>query len=236
MKKHKGGSHPIAAGTLDSSPSHLLHRVLQIALDIYNGETGEGALTQRQYALLKALDGDGEGKSQTDLVSVTGIDRSTLADMVSRMTAKGLIMREKSVTDARANLIRLSQTGRLALDEIEPRVRAADSKILALLSGPKRDSFVKLLRKIAQSRRPEAEEVEPGPAKKAKALKASDKKSKKKKDTKVLKAEKPNKAAKSAKPAPKAAAPEIKLEAPLDAVPETAGLVRLHTLVPTKDA
>ena len=35
---------------------------------------------------------------------------------------------------------------------MQPRVLAADEKILSLLSAPKRESFVKLLRKLAQAR------------------------------------------------------------------------------------
>ena len=151
MKKSKSGEKTMSKNGLDESPSHLLHRVLQIALDIYNAEAGEGALSQRQYAVLKALEGS-EGLSQTDLVKVTGIDRSTLADLVSRMLAKELVVRERSATDARANLVQIAEGGKTALTDMEPRVLAADEKILALLSPPKRDSFVKLLRKLTHSR------------------------------------------------------------------------------------
>jgi len=140
---------------LEDSPSHLLHRVLQIALDIYNAEAGENALTQRQYALLQALDGAPDGLTQTELVHATGIDRSTLADLVARMLSKKLLARERSTTDARANVVRLAAAGKTALDDMQPRVLAADEKILSLLSAPKRDSFVKLLRKIAQAREDE---------------------------------------------------------------------------------
>jgi len=161
MKKAKHGEKSMSKNGLDDSPSHLLHRVLQIALDIYNAEAGEGALSQRQYAVLKALAGAEGGLSQTDLVKVTGIDRSTLADLVSRMLAKELVARERSATDARANLVQIAEAGKTALVEMEPRVVAADEKILALLSPPKRDSFVKLLRKIAHAR----EDGEPKPRK-----------------------------------------------------------------------
>ncbi|MGZ3304915.1 MAG: MarR family winged helix-turn-helix transcriptional regulator [Asticcacaulis sp.] len=156
MKKSKlaGDAETIKSGrtVLDDSPAHLLHRVLQIALDIYTIEMGEGALTQRQYALLQALDGAPEGMTQTDLVRATGIDRSTLADLVARMLAKKLLARERSASDARANMVRLDVAGKTALAEMQPRVLAADEKILSLLSPPKRSSFVKLLRKIAQAR------------------------------------------------------------------------------------
>ena len=154
MKKSKHADAPSSRALFEDSPSHLLHRVLQIALDIYNAEAGEGALTQRQYAVLKALDGT-DGLSQTDLVRLTGIDRSTLADLVSRMLTKGLLKRERSSTDARANLVQIDDGGAAALADMEPRVLAADGKIQALLSPPKRDSFVKLLRKITSAREAE---------------------------------------------------------------------------------
>src|SRR5690606_12867072 len=99
--------------SLEGSPSHLLHRVLQIALEIYSSEMGDNALTQRQYVVLSALDSS-EGLSQADLVRLTGIDRSTLADMVARMLSKGLLMRERSATDGRANLVRVSEQGQAA--------------------------------------------------------------------------------------------------------------------------
>ena len=181
MKKSKSAEKAISKNGLDESPSHLLHRVLQIALDIYNAEAGEGALSQRQYAVLKALEGS-DGLSQTDLVRVTGIDRSTLADLVSRMLAKELVVRERSTTDARANLVQIAEAGKAALTDMAPRVLAADEKILSLLSPPKRDSFVKLLRKLTHAR--ETGAIEPKPVKektkieKAEKLPKADKKKK----------------------------------------------------------
>jgi DNA-binding MarR family transcriptional regulator len=160
MKKSKQGDKSMSKNGLDESPSHLLHRVLQIALDIYNAEAGEGALSQRQYAVLKALEGS-EGLSQTDLVKITGIDRSTLADLVSRMLARELVARERSATDARANLVRIAEAGQAALIEMAPRVLAADEKILSLLSPPKRESFVKLLRKLTHAREEASREPKP---------------------------------------------------------------------------
>ncbi|HYE41896.1 MAG TPA: MarR family transcriptional regulator [Caulobacteraceae bacterium] len=135
-------------GPLDGSPSHLMHRVLQYALDIYAEETGPGALTQRQFAVLAAVAED-EGLSQTDLVRATGIDRSTLADLVARMIGKGLLERERSSLDGRANTVRLAERGREALEAARPRVEAADKRILSLAPRGKRESFLKLLAAFA---------------------------------------------------------------------------------------
>ena len=132
---------------LDKSPSHLLHRALQLALDIYADEQGEGGVTQRQYAVLAAVEAF-EGLTQTDLVKITGIDRSTLADMAARMIAKGLLERQRSLSDARANAVSLTEAGRLALAEARPKMEAADARLLRRLSGAKREALTTALRDL----------------------------------------------------------------------------------------
>ena len=152
-----------SASELAGSPSHLLHRALQRAVGIYGEELGDDALTQRQYALLAAVAAT-EQPSQTDLVSLTGIDRSTLAELVARLIDKGLLARERSESDGRAKTVSLTDAGRGALDLARPRVKAADKRILALLSKPKREPFLKLIARIADA---------PEPGKKAKGKKKS---------------------------------------------------------------
>jgi DNA-binding MarR family transcriptional regulator len=175
---------------LDRSPSHLLHRALQLALDIYAEETGTGALTQRQFAVLSAVMAK-EGCTQSELVRATGIDRSTLAELVARLIGKDLLARERSTLDARANTVRLTDAGRGAVQEAAPKVVQADNRILALMPGSKRDAFLKTLRDMARAAgKGEAGETEHGnKPKKAKAEKPAkadkpDKKKKKKKDKK----------------------------------------------------
>ena len=134
---------------LDQSPSHMLHRALQLALDIYTEETGAGAVTQRQFAVLAAA-ATGDGLTQSSLVKMTGIDRSTLADMVSRMTEKSLLSRQRSATDARANTVALTAEGRAVLETVRPKVMAADLRILDKISPAKRDGFLKLLHALVE--------------------------------------------------------------------------------------
>lgn len=135
---------------LERSPSHLLHQALQFALDVYAEEGGEGAPTQRQFAVLAAVEAL-PAPTQTDLVRATGVDRSTLADMVARMTAKGWLARERSNLDGRANLVRLTGEGRLALEAARPRAEAADARILHALGSGKRDPFVSALRALGRA-------------------------------------------------------------------------------------
>jgi DNA-binding MarR family transcriptional regulator len=199
MVKTKGKKARIE-GPLDTSASHLLHRVLQLASDIYAEETGPDAPTQRQFAVLTAVSAN-EGLTQTDLVKATGIDRSTLADLVARMITKGLLERERSTADARAKAVRLTDAGRAALTGSQSKVASADKRILGHLPGGKRDSFVKILRTFAHAGEERLHKAAKKLAKaEKKALKAL-KEPKEPKAVKEPKAAKPEKAPKVAKAA-----------------------------------
>ena len=183
----KSGKQARRVGTLAESPSHLMHRALQLALDIYAEEAGEGGPTQRQFAVMEAVSVK-EGLTQTDLVRATGIDRSTLADLVARMTTKGWLSRERSALDARAKAVRLSEEGQALLDAARPRVEAADKRIMGLLPKAKRDGFLDMLADLAAAAdaAPDAEKAEAKALKKAakearKAEKAMEKAAKPKK-------------------------------------------------------
>lgn len=144
----KSGKQARRSGTLAESPSHLMHRALQLALDVYADETGSDGPTQRQFAVMEAVSMK-DGLTQTDLVRATGIDRSTLADLVARMTTKGLLTRERSTIDARAKAVSLSEEGRGMLEAARPQVEAADKRIMALLPKAKREVFLDLLSELA---------------------------------------------------------------------------------------
>ena len=141
-----------SVSALERSPSHLLHQALQYALDVYAAETGGAAaqLTQRQFAVLAAVEAH-PSPTQTDLVRATGVDRSTLADMITRLLARDLLARERSTVDARANVVRLTDAGRAALDAMRPLAAEADVRILKALGGGKRDGFVSALRALARA-------------------------------------------------------------------------------------
>jgi MarR family transcriptional regulator, temperature-dependent positive regulator of motility len=142
----------LTVAALERSPSHLLHQALQFALDVYATE-GEGVgapLTQRQFAVLAAVEAH-PSPTQTDLVRATGVDRSTLADMIARLLTRGLLQRERSAMDARANVVRLTEEGTAALEAMRPRAAAADQRILQVLGGGKRDGFVTALRALARA-------------------------------------------------------------------------------------
>jgi DNA-binding MarR family transcriptional regulator len=174
-----------SADALGGSVTHLLHRALQLALDYHSEAAGPGAITQRQYTVLAAAAAQ-DGLTQNDLVRATGIDRSTLADLVARMLVKGLLVRERSATDARANSVRLSEAGRTALAAGATPASAADSRLLASLSAKKRDGFLKALATLT-AETPAPPKDKAGGKKKAKSVKTKAPKTSKTAKVKVAK-------------------------------------------------
>jgi MarR family transcriptional regulator, temperature-dependent positive regulator of motility len=137
-------------GRLDGSVLHLLHRAGQHAEGIFIEESPEDALTPRQYAILLAVDTTPD-ISQTALVGETGIDRSTLADVVARLVTKGLLLRKRTRADARTNALKLSPKGRDALEAVHPSALRADERILAALNPQQRAVLIEALQQIVQS-------------------------------------------------------------------------------------
>jgi len=137
--------------TLDKLVVHLLHRVSQRADDVFSKEVGDSCMTPRQFAVLLAAT-QSDGSSQTDLVNSTGIDRSTVAEMVRRMTKRGLMQRRRSRRDARAYVVRVTEAGQSALKAAEPQAERAGAAFLAGLSGNQRQFRVEALWAIAESR------------------------------------------------------------------------------------
>ncbi len=133
---------------LEKSPYHLLKRAAQYAANIYTADVGKSGLTQRQYTVLTAVDGN-DGVSQTDLVKSTGIDRSTLADLISRLAAQGYLQRKRCKTDARINNVRLTAAGRKVLQTVQPGAANVDKQLLSVIPVAKRKDFIEMLGLLA---------------------------------------------------------------------------------------
>lgn len=151
------------------STSHLLHRAQQLAADRFAVLVGENHLTLRQFAVLAAISKQ-PGLSQADLVRLTGIDRSTLADMMRRLEKRELVERSAHDSDGRANAVRLSRAGAEVLTQARQHARAADAAILDALPRSKRKGFLNALEKLSRMSGTAAEKAEREEKKEARKL------------------------------------------------------------------
>src|ERR1700682_3369607 len=120
---------------LRRSPIHLLHRAGQCAGEVFHAEIRDGDLT------LLVTVAENEGLSQTGIVERTGIDRSTLADIVRRLSKKGLLQRRRTKDDARTYAVKLTGEGEKLLRRVDPLAKKVDQRILQTMGGG-RDEFL----------------------------------------------------------------------------------------------
>ena len=140
---------------LHETPGHLLRRAQQRAVDLFVQAVGEQGLRPPQFALLLAACQNPQA-NQSELVRLTGIDRSTAADMITRLAGRGLIRRVRTEADGRANRLSVTAAGVAALEAAADRVARAQDDIVAPIPAGQRAQFLKNLSRIADLPEPPA--------------------------------------------------------------------------------
>ena len=133
---------------LHETPGHLLRRAQQRAVDLFVQAVGEQGLRPPQFALLLAAYQNPQA-NQSELVRLTGIDRSTAADMITRLAGRGLIRRVRTEADGRANRLSVTAMGVAAVEAAADRVERAQENIVAPIPAGQRAQFLKNLSRIA---------------------------------------------------------------------------------------
>ena len=88
-------------------------------------------LTQPQFAILAVcgwLTRDGEPITQNGIAHFTGMDRMHISQIVARLEKDGLLEKRIDPQDQRANLLSLSEQGRVQLRIAMPVVEAFDQE------------------------------------------------------------------------------------------------------------
>lgn len=134
--------------SLQESLVHLLHRCGQLAEEHVARAIAESGLTPRQFTILVAVARNASA-SQTDLVRATGVDRSTLADIVRRLVEAGFLHRRRSRDDARAYVVRLTPKAESLLEELLSKAKSAEQDLLLSITPEDRRQLMALLQKLA---------------------------------------------------------------------------------------
>ncbi len=136
----------LAAFDLHTAPGHLLRRNHQRSYELFSARVGD-VMTRQQFALLLTL-AQRSGSSQNELVGATGMDKSTLKEMLGRLVLRGWVERERAPADNRAWTMRVTPAGRALLAELVARVAAAQRDILAPLAEADRPVFIRCLQTL----------------------------------------------------------------------------------------
>lgn len=135
---------------LDCSLLHWLHRASQAADDAFTRELASDSITPRQFAVLATI-AQNEGMSQADVSDHTGIDRSTVADILRRLQAANLLVRRRRRTDARIYEVHLTEQGLAALREARLAAERTEKRLLGALPVISDCELIALLHTLVHS-------------------------------------------------------------------------------------
>ena len=132
---------------LGALPGHHIRRLQQIAVAIFLQETEAHGITPVQYAALQTV-GNQPDVDQRTLARSIGFDTSTIAGVVDRLEARGLMRRSASPDDRRVRLLALTDEGRALLAAVVPAMQRAQQRMLQPLPKAERAEFMRMLRVI----------------------------------------------------------------------------------------
>lgn len=115
-------------------------------------------VTPDQFTALRTLlEGDPRGLSQRQLSERMGSDPNTIASLVERMEASGLIERKPHEHDRRAHRMRVRPLGKRKYREARDIAVALQAQVLAALPESDREPFLAVLERVAEACRDAAE-------------------------------------------------------------------------------
>lgn len=131
-------------------PGHFARRVHQLAVALYTQEVGDLKLTPVQYSSLQTICNQ-PGIDQKTLATTIGFDTSTIAGVIDRLEARGLLERKVSPTDRRARLITPTEKGTQMLKAVVPRMLRSQDRLLAPLTKAERNEFMRLMKVLVDA-------------------------------------------------------------------------------------
>jgi DNA-binding MarR family transcriptional regulator len=127
-------------------PGHLLRRAVQVLNQLWNEEVSQ-AITSPQFAVLNALYSE-PNLDQHTLGRRVSLDRSTMTEVVLRLSTRGLIRTERDTRDGRRKTITLTPKGLHTVQELIPRTHAMTRRLVGPLDQKQRDELLCLLTKV----------------------------------------------------------------------------------------
>ena len=137
-------------------PGYLIRRLHQVHVQLFHEECGALGVTPVQYSLLTAL-AHRPGADQAALGQSIGIDRTTTAQVLARLTARRLVERFPSPTDRRRRLARVTGDGLALLRRMDPSAQRAHDRTLAGLPASDRGRFLADLIRLVSFHAPTGE-------------------------------------------------------------------------------
>jgi len=123
-------------------------RCAQVAMfQDFKHTVGAAEISPPQFGTLVLIEAN-PGISQSAIAAALRFDRSTLVQIIDRLEARGLVVREVSARDRRSHALRLTAAGVRQLAELKRQIEAHEERITGQLDARDKQTLVALLRRI----------------------------------------------------------------------------------------
>ena len=139
----------MAAADLTTHPGHLARRLQQAHYLLWNAMVSE-EITSPQFAVLNTLVAE-PGLDQRTVGERVGLDRSTIAEVISRLSRRGLLDKVRDPQDGRRSLLHLTDEGARTHRKLTVRTARMNQVFLAPLTADERTVFFDLIRRVADA-------------------------------------------------------------------------------------
>jgi len=130
-------------------PGHLIRRAQQVHTWLWSAEVSP-EVTSPQFAVLYALRAE-KNIDQKTLGERVSLDRSTTAEVVERLTARGLVQRIRDASDARRNRLRLTPAGLRTSERLIPRAMRMNRLLVSVLSEREQVELLRMLNLVVDA-------------------------------------------------------------------------------------
>lgn len=128
-------------------PGFLVRRLHQIHMAIFLKECAAEQVTPIQWGILTIVKSR-PGVGQVELADELGLDRSNVANVVDRLTRRGVLKQTVSKLDRRKRSIAITPKGVALMARFQPKAERAQRRLLEVLSREERQQFMSLLSRL----------------------------------------------------------------------------------------
>jgi DNA-binding MarR family transcriptional regulator len=135
---------------LDLLLGYRLRRAQGAAHRDYLAAVGDLGLTQKQTAVLWLVQCN-PGVAQGAIGAALGMDRATMMALVDRLEERGLLVRKRSVVDARRRELHPTAAGDRLLEKVRTRIAAHEARMKSRFTQKELSQLLSLLQKLQDS-------------------------------------------------------------------------------------
>jgi DNA-binding MarR family transcriptional regulator len=150
QSKRRDASPPPDAGSAVGDLTWLAHRAAAALGDAFNEVSRDAGLADLRDWLVLELISNGPERTQLEIATELGVDKTTLVSILDRMERDGLIVRELSARDRRVRIPRATAKGVEVKDQVAISRETAIMRRLSSIPARDHAKFHAMLWSIVQ--------------------------------------------------------------------------------------